>query len=89
MFWAFNTVASCLALLITIIYWGALYGEGKPAYFDAFVHALNSVIVVVDLLVSARPWRLHHFYLPLSYGIWYVIKLNFVDDPLRTIYKTL
>jgi hypothetical protein len=69
--WVFSNLVTTIALLITVIYWAALYSpEEGVDYFNLFVHGLNSVIVVVDIFVSARPWRMHHVYIPIIYGLW-------------------
>ena len=31
----------------------------------------QSIIAFTDIIVSARPWRVQHFYVPLIYGIVY------------------
>ena len=54
--WALSTAATPVALLISVVYWGVLYaGDSEAAgYFNVLCHALNSVIVTVDVFVAAR-----------------------------------
>ena len=40
---------------------------------DFMVHAVNTIISLVDLVVSARPWRLLHFYQAILAMALYVI----------------
>jgi len=72
--WILSTTATGGALLITIIYWALLFpGEDPPvSYQNVFVHGLNSVIVLVDVFISARPWRFHHVYMPVTFGLTYL-----------------
>ena len=53
--WIMSTTSTAAALLITVMYWALLFSPDYPvAYLDVFVHGLNSVIVVVDVFISAR-----------------------------------
>lgn len=71
--WFFHALSTPLALVITIVYWSALYdGEGND-YWNVYVHGLNSVIVFMDLMIGAKPWRAFHFYPALAYGLLYVL----------------
>ena len=53
--WILSTTATSAALLITVIYWALLFSaDDSASYLNIFVHGLNSVIVVVDIFISAR-----------------------------------
>ena len=54
--WALSTAATPVALLISVLYWGVLYGGDTEdaGYFNVFGHALNSVIVATDIFITAR-----------------------------------
>ncbi len=68
-FWFIINVSNPTALVITGMYWAALYNaEDGADYFNVFVHGLNSVVVLVDVIVCARPWRAHHFYISFLFG---------------------
>ena len=59
--WALSTAATPVALLISVIYWGVLYASDTEdaGYFNVFGHALNSVIVTIDIVITARDkWSL-------------------------------
>ena len=61
--WILSTTSTAGALLITVIYWALLFSPDYPvAYLDVFVHGLNSVIVVVDIFISARDGHQSHEY---------------------------
>lgn len=72
--WILSTSASSAAFFITPFYWIVLFDpeEDKLDYFNVFVHALNSVIVFIEVWVTARPWRWQHFYQPVVFGAIYV-----------------
>ncbi|GBP88031.1 Protein rolling stone [Eumeta japonica] len=40
---------------------------------DVAVHAINSVLMLVELAVAAHPSRLAHFYHPLAFGLVYLL----------------
>ena len=40
---------------------------------NVFLHAINTLSVLVDLMITARPIRIHHFYLAVIFGIYYTI----------------
>ena len=71
-YWILYTVGTSGAFFITPLYWIVAFKPGdEVTYFNIFVHALNSVICVVEILVSAKPWRWQHFYACFIYGLAY------------------
>ena len=74
--WVVGNLASAPALLATIFYWGAFRrdltnGEDPtPLYLEIILHAGGSIIVILDLIASAREWRLQHAYMPAAFMIW-------------------
>ena len=66
--WILSTTATGGALLITIIYWALLFpGEDPPvSYQNVFVHGLNSVIVLVDVFISAREGHHKSFWMQVK-----------------------
>ncbi|XP_005110223.1 uncharacterized protein LOC101863547 [Aplysia californica] len=76
--WVLSNFITCAAPVVTIIFFVAIYpkqnkNESSVGLQDLNVHALNFVFVVVDHLISARPVRLLHAYLPIIYGLVYII----------------
>jgi len=70
------------ALFISLVYWVALhplvvkYNTLQTAwhqFLNAFLHALNSVSCFIDMFITARPIHLHHFYVPVMFGLFYTV----------------
>lgn len=71
MLWILDNIATPCAVFITIFYWSILYDPDDGAeYFNIYVHGLNSVMVLLDLVVSNKPYRWQHFYIPIIFGVW-------------------
>ena len=66
------------ALFVTVMFWAFLYDYSQPfvltwhSYVNLAVHLLQSVIVLIDTLVSSRPWRLWHAWCPMLCGLTYM-----------------
>ena len=70
-----------VAVFITLIYWTLLHpivieenlmpGAYKE-FLNVFLHLLNSVSFLIDIFVTARPTRIHHFYFAIMFGLWYM-----------------
>ena len=41
-------------------------------FFNIFVHGFNSISILIDLLVNARPHRIPHFYFSIIFGVGYM-----------------
>ncbi|KAK3103309.1 hypothetical protein FSP39_018386 [Pinctada imbricata] len=97
--WILSDVISVFALVVTLIYWMALYPSvnttGASALFvynDVNVHALNSVFILIEYFVSARPVRLLHFIYPAIYGCIYTLFALFYwlpDKQNHVLYSVL
>ena len=61
--WIMSTTSTAAALLITVIYWALLFSPDSVSYLNVFVHGLNSVIVVVDVFISARDGQAHKLWI--------------------------
>ncbi|CAH0592664.1 unnamed protein product [Chrysodeixis includens] len=78
-YWALINISLTIAIFITLFYWILLAGftdefdYGIDPVLDIFVHAINSVFMVVLLLCSRHPMRMLHFYFPLIVGIIYLL----------------
>uniref|UniRef100_A0A2A4JVE8 Protein rolling stone n=1 Tax=Heliothis virescens TaxID=7102 RepID=A0A2A4JVE8_HELVI len=77
-YWLFYNIAITIAFFITIFYWSLLTDvvEGDYAMdpvLDVFIHGINSVLMFCLLVTSRHPHRLMHFYIPLLFGIIYMI----------------
>uniref|UniRef100_A0A0K2TYS3 GA12046PAlike [Tribolium castaneum] n=1 Tax=Lepeophtheirus salmonis TaxID=72036 RepID=A0A0K2TYS3_LEPSM len=80
--WALSNMSFTVAIYITIVYWALLHQyvlkanmlktNGAVA-FNFFMHAINTLSIIIDFFVSDRPWRILHFYFSVIFGIWYLI----------------
>merc|ERR1712113_331548 len=76
--WALSSTANSVAICVTLAFWIALYDYDDPpptpmAKFNNFdVHLVQTIVTLIDVPVSSRPWRYAHLYLSLIYGFVYV-----------------
>ena len=80
MSWAVETVASNLSMFVTVVYWSAVHSyvihykllrDDTDRFLNAFNHSCNTILSLLDLVISARPVSLFHVYLPMIYGVLY------------------
>jgi len=80
--WAIQNMSSSAALFITIIYWSILHPivveEGMMTgpwkeFLNVFLHLLNTLSYLLDIFITARPTRIHHFYFAIIFGLWYMM----------------
>ena len=77
--WGLQSCFSTVALWITLVYWTALHpfviehnliqGDWMIA-LNYFLHLVNTLSCLLDIFLTARPIRVHHFYLAVIFGIW-------------------
>lgn len=73
----FNIVSSC-SIMVTLVFfiflWPELATDNQPLDMDNLqLHGINSVIVLIECLVTAVPVHFLHYVYPLIYGIVYII----------------
>ena len=79
--WILSDIVSVFAIIVTTIYWFAIYPSVQTdmdqtplsIYMDLNVHALNSLFLFVEIVLSARPVRILHIIYPMIYGLIYVM----------------
>lgn len=74
-YWAMHTIATTAAVCISISYWSVIY-KPEQQTIDAvniLTHAMNGIMMLVDLLIIAHPLRIAHVYLPVFFAFIYVI----------------
>ncbi|XP_070570428.1 protein rolling stone-like [Ptychodera flava] len=73
--WLLFNVSALTALVITLVYWPALSGSntGIPFALDFHIHALNSVVIVLELLFASMPIRYLHVFYVIALGIVYIL----------------
>jgi len=76
--WVFYTMANLVPIIISIVFWVALFDPkiGMTPY-DFLLHGVNSIGVLVDLFLGARPLYFLHVYQSIialvSYAIFTLI----------------
>ena len=38
---------------------------------NVFLHGVNSITCLIDIFISARPWKVFHFVYPIIFGFYY------------------
>jgi len=72
--WVFYNVTNTVTIVITAVFWTAIYEpDNGLTRYDFLFHILNSVVVLMDVVVSGRPFFLLHIYQPLSALFCYFI----------------
>ena len=66
--WALSTTSNCMSLLVALVYWIAVHeyipDKSSLATFVTYdTHLFIVLISILDVILSARPWRLAHVYL--------------------------
>lgn len=69
--WACYYVGVHMAAVVAVLYWGLLYRGGPVDGINANTHLVNSLIALVDILISGVPVRLLHFIYPVIFSIAY------------------
>jgi len=79
--WGLQSMSSTVALFITLVYWIALHpfvvkyhmmGGAWAQFLNFFLHGFNSLSFLIDIFISSRPTRIHHFYFAIIFGLWYM-----------------
>ena len=68
--WVLYNIASTAAVLVTIAFWTFF---GGASAMSLFTHGINSVLAVLETMLSSVPVRLFHVAYPMLYSIVYVI----------------
>ncbi|KAL3841564.1 hypothetical protein ACJMK2_019687 [Sinanodonta woodiana] len=72
--WLLANIVYVFAFIVTIIYFTAVYptlGMAGTNMNDLNMHAFNTLLVLIDSVIVARPVRLLHFVNPVIYGLLY------------------
>jgi len=69
--WYFYNISFVMALIVSAIYWGALYPEvgwANDVDLDVNTHVMNALYVLLDIFIVAIPIRILHFFhtLPIA-----------------------
>lgn len=67
--WMLFELSSTIAVIITVAFYGLLSPSKAPTSIAK--HGLNSVYVLLNIFVCAKPIRILHFIYPFIFGILY------------------
>ncbi|CAH1803047.1 unnamed protein product [Owenia fusiformis] len=74
--WVLFSNSSVAAIIVTAIYFSALYSLTGQTHLDPFdfnLHGVNSIIMILEHCIAGYPIRLLHLIYPLIYGAIYII----------------
>lgn len=72
--WVVCNIASNIGSLVSLMYWSFVYVPGQ--FVDGSninAHAINSVLIVTDVLLSNAPFRVFHLVYPMLYSLIYCL----------------
>lgn len=74
-YWIFNVTSTDLAFVITLTYWIFVRPRetGTISIANVMAHVINSICMLSELLITAHPVQLLHFYLPILFAFIYCI----------------
>ena len=70
--WFVCNLNTNISIYITFFHWVIIHREhdkDNHSYFNHFSHTMTFVINMLELMISAKPWRMQHFYAPLAFGL--------------------
>uniref|UniRef100_T1JA59 TNFR-Cys domain-containing protein n=1 Tax=Strigamia maritima TaxID=126957 RepID=T1JA59_STRMM len=72
--WLLTNIATPIGICVTVTFWAILYpAQHKYANMENIqLHAVNSVVLLIDFLLVAAPIRMIHIYQPIVFGCAYV-----------------
>jgi len=93
--WFLGSVLPSSTSLIALFYWWLVFEGGKASALTVTMHGLNYFLVAVDLVCSAQPFLVEHFWLPMSTGavyaaftyLYFVLGGTYQDGHSEYIYK--
>lgn len=70
--WLLASILYVFGFVVTVVYFAAVH-QGGTNIHDLNVHAFNTVQILIDIAIVARPVRLLHVIYPILYGLCYII----------------
>ena len=74
--WFLGNILYVFGIIVTLVYFTALFpsiGVTDGFIHDLNMHAFNSLQILIDIVIVARPVRLLHVIYPFLYGVCYLI----------------
>ncbi|KAL4225328.1 hypothetical protein ACF0H5_016016 [Mactra antiquata] len=94
--WLFYNVASSASIMVSLLFWVFIFPQlGELSGYEMMVnlqlHAVTSVIIIIEHCVSAVPIRILHYTHTLTYGIIYIIfsGIYYAVDHRHVLYPIL
>lgn len=89
--WLVFAVISNGAIIVSIVYFAALFPQMKNPSLNAVdfhLHGMNSIVILLDMIVTSYPVHLLHMIYPAIFGILYVLFSVFywLPDHDRVLY---
>lgn len=57
--------------LFSVVMEAHLLKNEAAIYLNIFLHAVNSIACLIDIFITARPWKIFHFVYPICFGLYY------------------
>ena len=70
--WLLRSISQPGALVVSVAYW-SMISQGTLTLTTFWVHAINSIVVFLDIITSCYEVRLAHYIYLLIYGIIYIL----------------
>ncbi|ESP03529.1 hypothetical protein LOTGIDRAFT_199138 [Lottia gigantea] len=72
--WVMFNVSNTASIAVSILFWALLYSDTYPlTTVDIATHLLNSAYVLSNLIITAVPVRIYHFFHPVLFSTLYII----------------
>jgi len=73
-YWILHYISAVASVSIALIYWTLVFNPAQNSVDvrNLHVHGINAVYHVLNILITAIPYRLFHFYIPIIYAGLYV-----------------
>lgn len=74
-YWATHTAATDLAFTITLVYWAMVHDPEihRLDIINLFTHAGNSLVMLIELVITSHPFRPGHAIIPVTFGTIYAL----------------
>ena len=70
--WVIDNIAANVGVVITLSYWTLLFA-GTTSGLDVSTHLLNSILMLVDHMLSSTPVRIFHVVYSWAFDICYIL----------------
>lgn len=73
--WVLQVIACSTELAVTLLFWIIEFNPGSDSvhFFSVNVHGVGAVLVIIDFLLVANPFRILHFIYPVIFASVYFL----------------